>query len=191
MSKEKLRMMLFPLIAIGVVILDLVSKYFVKQKLPLGKPVEIWGNFLRFTFVYNKGITFGMFNNPNTNSTVMLILLTVLALSALSLVVYFYLNITKFLKDGKPQTIGMVALMAIVGGALGNIIDRLFLFNLPGMNAVVDFVDVGIKNTRWYVFNVADSFVVVGAIVLGILFIFFEKKEKKAKEKESLSETTE
>jgi signal peptidase II len=181
MNKDKLKAMLFPLIALGVIILDLVTKYFVKKNLPYGQPVEVWGNFLRYTFIYNKGVTFGMFSKIDSN--IIPFLLAGLALVGMGVVIYFYINIKKFLKPGKPQTIGMIAAMFVVGG-FGNTIDRLFMFNPEGVYAVVDFLDVGIKNVRWYIFNVADMFTVVGAITLGILFIFFENKTKKDEEKQ-------
>lgn len=176
MNKDKLKLLLFPLIAVGVMILDLVSKYFVKLNIPYGQPVEVWGNFLRYTFIYNRGVTFGMFSKIDSNAIPFI--LSGLALVGVGVVIYFYINIKKFLKPGRPQTFGMIAAMFIVGG-FSNTIDRLFMFNPEGVLAVVDFIDVGIKQTRWYIFNVADMFTVVGAITLGILFIFFENKEKK------------
>ena len=61
----------------------------------------------------------------------------------------------------------------ILGGALGNIIDRMI------RGFVVDFLDFGIATYRWYTFNVADIFIVSGCILLSILIIFFEIKEDK------------
>lgn len=65
-------------------------------------------------------------------------------------------------------------LAIILGGALGNLIDRLFV------QRVVDFVDVGIGDLRWPVFNVADSAVVVGMFMLIYALIKIEKKEKES-----------
>jgi signal peptidase II len=176
MKKFSAKELIFPVIALCITAFDLFTKFLVLQNLPLMYPVEVIGNFARFTFVYNTGITFGMFSG--IDASFMPILLSALALLALGVVFYFYFNVTKFIRDGKPQIWGKVSLMFIVGGALGNIIDRLFFFNQDGVMAVVDFIDIGIGNHRWYTFNVADSFVVIGAIILAVIFLFFEKKQK-------------
>jgi signal peptidase II len=67
--------------------------------------------------------------------------------------------------------------MFVAGGALGNIPDRLFLFNGDGHLTVLDFIDMGIGNVRWFVYNIADASVVVGSIGLAILFLLFEIKK--------------
>ncbi len=175
--KKKWKLGLFGLIPLGILAGDLISKYFIVME-PRPYKKEIIGNFFRFTFVYNEGITFGLFNSASNN--VMPYILSILSLIALGVVVYLFLKIDSFVKEGPAQNWGRVALMFVLGGALGNIIDRLFFFNdptIPGHKAVVDFLDVGIKDVRWYTFNVADSFVVVGSIILGVLFLFFEKKK--------------
>lgn len=170
---------LFLIIPVIIVAFDLISKYFIMQE-PRPYMKEIIGNFYRHTFVYNEGITFGMLNN--IDSKWMPYILTLLGLIALGIIVYLFLNIHKYVRKGNPRIWGQVALMLIIGGALGNMIDRMFLFNdpsIPNHHAVVDFIDVGIGDVRWYIFNIADSSTVVGSIILAVLFLFFEKKDSK------------
>ena len=69
-----------------------------------------------------------------------------------------------------------LAIAAILGGALGNFTDR-FYGSIPG---VVDFIDVRFGAFRWFVFNIADAFICVGACLLAISFYQFEKVEKAA-----------
>jgi len=185
MEKKFDKKYLLLLIPPVIIILDLLSKWAIMSMEPLPYAHRVLGNFLRWSFTYNEGITFGMFNSDGTG--IAPYILTGLGLIALSLVVYLFFNIDKLLKGDIPQKLGRIAMMLVVGGALGNMIDRLFLFNnpnIPNHHAVVDFIDVGIKDARFYIFNVADSCIVVGAIGLGILFLLFEEKFEKKKKKE-------
>lgn len=125
----------------------------------LGQSIEVAGNFLRITYVENPGIAFGIrVGNP--------LIFTILSLLAsIGIVVYiiYHRNGDKILK---------YSLAIILGGAVGNLIDRLFV------QRVVDFVDVGIRTTRWPVFNVADTAVVIGMFMLIYTMIKIEKREK-------------
>lgn len=161
---------IYPFIAVFVTALDLFTKHLVIKNLGLYHPVNIIGDFIRFTFTYNTGITFGLF--AGANNRLFPVLLISISCVALAVVIYLAINLSKNLNGKIAVRVGRLSLMFIIGGALGNMIDRL-------MNkAVVDFIDVGIGKIRWYTFNTADSFVVVGGIILGILFIFFEKKKE-------------
>ncbi len=144
-----------------IVIIDQITKIIIKESMYLGESIQLMGNFLRITYVENPGIAFGIrVGNP--------IIFTILSLLAsMVIVVYmiYHRNGEKILKYG---------LAVILGGALGNLIDRLFV------QRVVDFVDVGIGDVRWPVFNVADSAVVVGMFMLIYAMIKMEKKEKES-----------
>ncbi len=167
--KDRNKYILYPILAAAITGLDLFSKYLIRQNLILHKPVPVLGDFFRFTLVYNYGITFGMFNKGEGGaSPVVLIILATLGLSA---VVFFFLKVNQFIKDGRPQSLARLCLAFIMGGALGNIIDRAVF------GRVTDFLDVGLGTVRWYTFNVADSFVVVGSIFLAVLMFFYEKKK--------------
>lgn len=71
----------------------------------------------------------------------------------------------------------------ILGGALGNVLDRVLMVLLPSQySGVVDFIDIGISNSlRWYIFNVADTSITIG-IIIYIFYSFYEEKAEKAVE---------
>jgi len=130
-----------------VLALDQVTKAIVSARLLPGDPVPVIDNFLRLTLVHNTGAAFGLF--PGSRLPFILI-------SALAIVVALYL----FARDAYRSFLNRVLLGSILGGALGNLIDRI------RWGRVVDFIDVGIGAARWPVFNVADSAVTLGVILL-------------------------
>jgi signal peptidase II len=169
---------IMPAIAVFVAALDLITKYIAVLTLTLHRPVEFLGTVWRWTYTRNTGITFGMLNNVEGAWKPVILVIT--ALIAVGVVIYFYRNLSKYIKDGEPQVFGRVALMAIIGGAFGNIIDRAY------NGFVVDFIDWGLnEQIRWYTFNVGDAFVVCGSITLAVLFLFFEKKTARKSKAES------
>jgi signal peptidase II len=116
--------------------------------------------------VKNNGAVWGFFSG--NNNPLVTILITILAISALSVVIYL------FLKIGSDKILEALALSFIAGGAIGNIIDRIFL------GYVVDFIEIYIKKYRWPTFNIADSFISIG-IVLLLFSIFIERKKGEEK----------
>ena len=173
----KLRDIVYLVIATTVTALDLFTKYLIQKKFELYQIVQVIGDTLRIFYIRNTGFTFGLLSRkdgqPSELDKFMPYILVGLSLAALTAVFFLYINISRMLKGKIPQILGRISMMFVVGGALGNIIDRL----LHG--AVTDFIDFGIGEWRWYTFNVADSFVVVGGIALVILFAFFEYKAEK------------
>ena len=122
---------------------------------------DIISNFLRFTYITNEGIAFGL--NPFGQYSSILLIVSILA-------IFF---VVKILIDSKhePKLI-QLSLSLIIGGALGNLIDRFFTtFNLMSYNGVIDFIDIGIKEYRFYIFNFADFFISLGIILYLISFI--------------------
>ncbi len=136
--------------------LDQLSKKIIVELVSPGETIEVLGNFLMITNVGNTGISFGMFQGY-TNILIPLVFVIIIMVFIVSL---------KFIRESKWLAF---AFGSIIGGALGNQIDRLF------KGAVVDFIYVN----GFAVFNVSDSFVVVGAIILGIHTIFTADKEEK------------
>ncbi|MHB1419636.1 MAG: signal peptidase II [Bacillota bacterium] len=131
------------LIIAGVVLLDQGSKLVIQSIMRSGESLPvIWGIF-HITFIRNTGAAFGVLAN-RTNLFVAVTILVVLII----LVFYRYVS-----PEWKLLRIGLAML---VGGALGNMLDRI------RMGSVVDFLDFRV----WPVFNVADSFVVIGVILL-------------------------
>ncbi|MGK8524592.1 signal peptidase II [Nocardia asteroides] len=148
---QRLRMLL--VLAAVVLGLDLLTKTIAVAKLTPGDPVPIIGDFARLSLVRNPGAAFSM-------ATGMTWLLTLVAAA----VVVGVVRIGRTLRSlGWAIGLGLV-----LGGALGNLMDRLFRAPGPLQGHVVDFVAVG----WWPVFNVADSAIVCGAILLVTLTVF-------------------
>jgi len=147
-----------------VIFIDQISKILIKSYIPHYGSIEIIGNYLKFTFLENKGIAFGI---DTSSFHIYVTLLTLIAIMAL---LYYYINIAS------KRKYESLALSLIIGGAIGNAIDRvLVMIPNSGYDGVVDFIDIGINNFRWYVFNVADASISIGAI----LYILFQYKYDK------------
>lgn len=146
------------LLAIGFITpitADTLSKAWVEGALTAGQPIPILGNVFQLTLGYNTGVAFGMFANSGGVMTI------VTGIVIVGLSVWFF----KALRARELPQASALALGFILGGALGNFLDRL------ADGRVTDFLDVGIGALRWPTFNIADSFVVVGLFVL--LFVSF------------------
>ncbi len=142
-------------IALIVSFLDRLTKLFVSERMRLFESKSIIGNFFRITYVRNPYAAFSM---KFGNYYVMM----VLSFIAVFFIAYYF-AITKFTK------LKIIALSMILGGAIGNIYDRLM------QREVVDFLDFGIGKWRYATFNIADSFVVIGSILL-FIYLFNEKE---------------
>ncbi len=144
------------LLSAGVLLLDQATKRLVARTMTPGESVPVLGDVLRLTFVRNDGIAFGIHIGNGA-------LFNAFSVAACVGVACYFWKIRRasaWIRSG----VGL-----ILGGAAGNLIDRLTA------GSVVDFIDVGIRSVRWPVFNVADSAVVIGA---GILFVLMARDEK-------------
>ena len=156
-------MLVFFLITAGVILLDQITKILALQHLaPVGS-LPLWENVLHLTYVENTGAAFGMLKD---HRWVFMVISTV-ALGGM--IVYMFLNKTK-------HPLETTAVAFIVGGGIGNMIDRLT------RGFVVDFVDVKCIPHWNYIFNVADIFVCVGCGLFILYVLLFETKSKKAEE---------
>jgi signal peptidase II len=133
-----------------VLALDVATKGWAEHTLLPGVPHRVVGDFVRFTLAYNPGAAFGMSVGPL--SRVFFGAIAVVALVILWRIQHTALPGEKL----KPLAAGLVW-----GGALGNLIDR-----VRSPRGVVDFLDIGVGSTRFWTFNVADSGVTIGAILL-------------------------
>lgn len=140
-------------------LLDIVSKHIVEAKIGLYDKINVIGSFVQLTKIYNRGGVFGiMQGHQNFFLIVSVVVLVLLFLF------YFFEK-----KKSYPFT---CAMGLIFSGAVGNILDRLM-----GKPGVVDFIYIGIdKIYKWPAFNVADSAIVIGAILLIIVFYKQERK---------------
>jgi signal peptidase II len=133
----------------AILLADFITKRIVLGHVPAFETrIHVLGNLARFAYVRNAGSAMGLF--PAGRLT----LIVVSCLASLLLVVLY-------LRSDPRQQVRRGALAAILGGALGNLIDRLFYGGL-----VVDFIDIGIGTHRFYTFNVADMGVTIGGLVL-------------------------
>ncbi len=152
-TTQPLRLRTLLIIAAVLFCLDLLTKTIAVATLEPGDPVYLVGDFARFTLVRNPGAAFSM-------ATGMTWLLTLVAAA----VVIGVIRIGRTLRS----LWWAIGLGMVLGGALGNLIDRLFRAPGPLQGHVVDFVAIG----WWPVFNVADSAIVCGAILLVVLTVF-------------------
>ena len=147
---------IFWAVIVVVVALDVTSKAAAVYSLaPAYTPHEIIGNFVRFTLAYNPGAAFGF--NLGSASRWIFSALTIVALAVLA-------SLYRATREGDYSRV--LALALVSAGATGNLIDR-----IRGAAGVVDFIDVGIGDHRFWTFNVADSAVTVGAFLLGWVFL--------------------
>ncbi len=130
-------------------IIDQTSKYVVENTMTMHESKEVLGDFFRLTYIHNPGAAFGL----NIGSP---LIHTVVSIVALSILVYLFWTMPR------QNRLLRFALTLVLGGAVGNIIDRFRL------EAVIDFFDFGIGALRWPIFNFADSFVTVGIFLLAL-----------------------
>ncbi|MGQ0814668.1 MAG: signal peptidase II [Gemmatimonadota bacterium] len=143
---------LFLAITGAIVGLDFVTKLLITRTLTLYQQVNLIGDYVRLTYIHNPGAAFGIHLGPY--SRIIFLLLSLVALAALA-GMYWVTSV----KDRAR----LVSIALICGGAIGNLLDRIRL-----SAGVVDFLDIGINQLRWPVFNVADVAVTTGAIFLAL-----------------------
>ena len=140
------------LIMLAILAVDQASKWLVTRFIPLENTVDIIKGCFRLWHVRNSGAIWGFFSGHDNQLIPSII--TALAIAALLIVSYF------FLRTPDRCRLELTAYTIIMGGALGNIIDRL------RFGFVVDFLDVYIKSQHWPTFNCADSCISIGVLLL-------------------------
>ena len=138
----------------GIVLADAFTKLLAVDRLaPVHTPHPVFGEWLRWTLVYNPGAAFGLHLGPW--SRWIFVVLTFIALGVL----------WSMYRTSVPEArMKVIALSSIAGGAIGNLVDR-----LRSSRGVVDFIDVGVGDWRWPTFNIANIAVSCGAIALAIV----------------------
>lgn len=129
-----------------VVVLDQLTKAWLVSNLAPGEVVKVVGDAVRLVFSQNSGALFGLFRDQA-------LLFGLVSLGVIGLIVAYHG------RSGRSLYLS-IALGLLLGGALGNGIDRLRL------GYVVDFVDIGVGNLRWYTFNVADAAISTSIVLL-------------------------
>ena len=150
------------LLVFSIFLLDRLSKIYViyLDKKFLGSEL-LSSKFLNIRLIWNEGIAFGLLS---FNETIFYNALTFLILIII-LIIFFMLS--------KSNGIKKFSLMMILGGAIGNVYDRI------SYKAVPDFIDFHIGNFHWFIFNVADIFITLGVIFMIIIEIIGNNKNKK------------
>jgi len=142
--------------------LDQLTKYLVASSLSLYQVVSVIPGFFNLTRVHNRGAIFGFLSN--SQNSMARIVLNLGAILALGVVVYY------FFKTPREMILPRLSLSLIIGGAIGNIVDRLF------RGYVIDFLDFYAGRFHWPFFNLADSCITVGVILL--LFDLLRSKKR-------------
>ena len=148
------------LIILIIFCLDRVSKIYVINLIQSNQSEIFIYDFLNLTLNWNTGIAFGLLSFKAD--------LLYHSISALILLIIIYLIYLMVVSD----KLGKIVVSLIIGGALGNIYDRLNYFAVP------DFIDFHIGEFHWFTFNIADIFISIGIILL-IIYELFSKNEKK------------
>ncbi len=162
-------------IALSVYLFDQISKWVIKESMQLHESIPVLGDFFRLTYVENPGMAFGIQISDN-------VFFTVFAIIA-SIVILLYL-----FKLRMEETWARVAMSVILGGAIGNLTDRIlrgqvvdffdfefFDITIPAFN-ILSLHFSGYSLQRWPIFNVADIAVSVGMVMLLIYILFLEGK---------------
>ena len=140
-----------------LVILDQVTKALVINFFNLYDSVVLLP-IVNLTFVVNYGFAFGLLNNPSLNQILV-------SLVIFAIIIYFLYLLIK-----TQDKIFQLTLTLILAGALGNFVDRIF------RGFVIDFIDIYIGKYHWPAFNIADSCITVGFVILMINILFLNKK---------------
>jgi signal peptidase II len=166
------------ILSLAVFVLDQVTKWIIQSSMELYASLQVLGNFFRITFVENAGMAFGLQLGNN-------LFFTLFAVLASIAIIYYLVHLPL------SQRLARFALALVLGGAMGNLFDRVV------RGKVVDFLDFeffnihipafsllqvrfpGYELDRWPVFNVADIAITLGMILL-LVVIVFEKEENPA-----------
>ena len=154
------------LIAVSVLFFDRVAKWMIAKEIPLHESIQVIPDFFRLTHVENRGAAFGLFADSASEWKIaVLVLFSLVALVIVSALLW---------KNSHAMTTTGVGLALILGGAIGNLWDRLV------SGHVVDFLLFYVGQYQWPAFNVADSAIVIGAglLVFEILFTKSPAHEK-------------
>ena len=159
-KKLTIKKLAVPFILI-LIFLDQVTKWWIINYIM--QPIKILPitPFFNIVLTWNSGISFGIFSNQGSFS--------VIILSTLATLIVFFLAVWLMKAENKKLIIGLIC---IIGGAIGNIIDRVY------HGAVIDFLDFHIKSYHWPAFNVADSCIFIGATLIILDSLFPDKKEE-------------
>ena len=156
MNTENTFIKSFPsLIILGVVfLLDRLSKNYILNYFKTSDTEIVVNRYLNFDLIWNSGVAFGFFS---FNDTLAYQLMTVLIAIIIIFLIYF------FFKSSSKEKLFFAL---VIGGAAGNLFDRLIYFSVP------DFIDLHYRGFHWFTFNIADIFITIGIICILFYEIF-------------------
>jgi signal peptidase II len=144
-----------------VILLDQIVKLFIQQKMELNETIPIIPNVFHITYIRNKGAAFGILSS--LPDIVRIPFFIIVGITFILFIIYYFDKILK------QNFLIKFSFSLIIGGAIGNFIDRI------RFGEVIDFIEVGINEKyKWPVFNLADS-----AITIGVLLLIFSLMNKK------------
>ena len=157
--------MLYFLFSVLIVIADQALKYWITLNIEPGEIIDIIPGVIHLTYVENTGGAFSLLSEHTW------ILIAVSSVCMICVIIYMI--------KGRHTRLGMISLAAILGGGIGNAVDRIVL------GFVVDMFEV--EFVRYAIFNVADIFITLGCIFFAIYFLFIKDRKKYAKKKTASS----
>ncbi len=165
MLKTSHRYLLLTIISLTTMILDQVVKLYIQQTMRLHETIVVIPGFFHLTYIRNPGAAFGLLASQGNGFRFVFFGLT-------SLVAVVLLGVLLY-KAPQDQWLTPLAISLVLGGALGNLLDRI------RFGEVVDFLDFFVTDFHWPAFNVADSAITIGITILLIHF-FMERKKNPA-----------
>ena len=161
--RRSFRYLLLALLAGTIIVIDQVTKLSIMQSMRLHESIPIIQDFFSLTYIRNPGAAFGLL--ASSSNAFRMVFFGVTSLIALGLLGTILFGLSE--KDW----VGQLSIAGVLGGAIGNLIDRL------RYGEVIDFLDVHVNSYHWPAFNVADSAISVGVVFL-IIHFAFEKKDE-------------
>lgn len=156
-----IRYLLLGLLSLAIVVLDQVTKVYVMETMRLHESIPVIANLFSITYIRNPGAAFGFLSSSSSSFRFVFFGLTsVFAVGLLGMIL---------VRMPKEDWMGRLSVAGILGGAIGNLLDRL------RYGEVIDFLDFYINGYHWPAFNVADSAITVGVVFL-ILHFALEKE---------------
>lgn len=150
----------FPLITMGLmlVVIDQLTKFYIDSNFVLYQSLEVISGYFNITYIRNSGVAFGILSGfKGIVSQIIFIFISLIAISAIIII---------YRGTDDKMIFSRISLSLILSGAIGNMIDRIFRGG-----EVIDFLDFHWKSYHWPAFNIADSCITIGVILLMITMI--------------------
>ena len=141
-------------ISSALIVIDQYTKFMVTLHIPLNYSVKVVEGFFNLTHIRNSGVAFGIFSEQNSElKPYLLIFVSIIAIMAILVI---------FHQTGKDKRMVQTGLVLVFSGAIGNLIDRVL------HKEVIDFIDFFVENQHWPAFNVADSCITIGVMLMAV-----------------------